>query len=103
MSDSDIVTMAKGWLRWSTDSKNDEILLTVKSCLNQLYIAGIVENDITNVTIQGIVRMYVLAMLGVVEMREYWLKAYESYKIALALSGDFNGRNSAECEESEGD
>ena len=103
MSDSDIVTMAKGWLRWSTNSLNEEILLTVNSCLNQLYIAGIVENDITNVTIQGIVRMYVLAMLGVAEMREYWLRAYESYKIALALSGDFNGRNSAECEESEGE
>lgn len=102
MSDSEIVTMAKGWLRWSTNSLDTEILLTVKSCLNQLYIAGIVENNIENVTIQGIVRMYVLAMLGVVEMREYWLKAYESYKIALALSGDFNGRNSAD-EESEGD
>lgn len=99
MSDNDIVTMAKGWLRWSTNSLNDEILLTVKSCLNQLYIAGIVENDIGNATIQGIVRMYVLAMLGVAEMREYWLRAYESYKIALALSGDFNGANSDESEE----
>ena len=102
MSDNDIVTMAKGWLRWATNSKDSEILMIVNSCLNQLYIAGIVENDIGKPIIQGIVRMYVLAMLGVAEMREYWLKAYESYKIALALSGDFNGRNSTD-EESEGD
>ena len=102
MSDNDIVTMAKGWLRWATNSKDSEILMIVISCLNQHFIAGIVENDIGKPIIQGIVRMYVLAMLGVAEMREYWLKAYESYKIALALSGDFNGRNSAD-EESEGD
>ena len=99
MSDNDIVTMAKGWLRWSTNSLDTEILLTVKSCLNQLYIAGIVENDIENATIQGIVRMYVLAMLGPIEARELWMKAYEAYKIALALSSDFNGTNSAESEE----
>lgn len=102
MSDSNIVAMAKGWLRWATNSKDSEILMIVNSCLNQLYIAGIVENDIDNVTIQGIVRMYVLAMLGPIESRELWMKAYEAYKIALALSGDFNGRNSAD-EESEGD
>jgi hypothetical protein len=99
MSDSDIVTMAKGWLRWSTNSKDSEILMIVNSCLNQLYIAGIVENDIENVTIQGIVRMYVLAMLGPIEARELWMKAYEAYKIALALSSDYNGTNSTESEE----
>jgi hypothetical protein len=99
MSDNDIVTMAKGWLRWSTNSKDSEILMIVNSCLNQLYIAGIVENDIENVTIQGIVRMYVLAMLGPIEARELWMKAYEAYKIALALSSDYNGTNSTESEE----
>lgn len=99
MSDSDIVTMAKGWLRWATNSKDSEILMIVNSCLNQLYIAGIVENGIDNVTIQGIVRMYVLAMLGPIESRELWMKAYEAYKIALALSSDYNGTNSAESEE----
>ncbi len=100
MSDNDIVTMAKGWLRWATNSKDSEILMIVNSCLNQLYIAGIVENDIGKPIIQGIVRAYVLAMLGPIEARELWMKAYEAYKIALALSGDFNGRNSAD-EESE--
>ena len=43
--------------------------------------------------------MYVLAMLGPIEARELWMKAYEAYKIALALSSDFNGTNSAESEE----
>ncbi len=99
MSNSEIVAMAKGWLRWSTNSKDSEILMIVNSCLNQLYIAGIVENDIENVTIQGIVRMYVLAMLGPIEARELWMKAYEAYKIALALSSDYNGTNSTESEE----
>lgn len=99
MSDSNIVTMAKGWLRWSTSSKDSEILMIVNSCLNQLNIAGIVENDIDNVTIQGIVRMYVLAMLGPIESRELWMKAYDAYKIALALSSDYNGANSEESEE----
>lgn len=99
MSDNDIVTMAKGWLRWATNSKDSEILMIVNSCLNQLYIAGIEENDIGKPIIQGIVRMYVLAMLGPIEARELWMKAYEAYKIALALSSDFNGTNSVESEE----
>lgn len=98
MSDNDIVTMAKGWLRWSTNSKDSEILMIVNSCLNQLYIAGIEENDIEKPTIQGIVRAYVLAMLGPIEGRELWMKAYEAYKIALALSSDYNGTNSEESE-----
>jgi hypothetical protein len=45
------------------------------------------------------VRIYVLAMLGPIEARELWMKAYEAYKIALALSSDYNGTNSTESEE----
>lgn len=33
------------------------------------------------------------------EGRELWMKAYEAYKIALALSSDYNGTNSVESEE----
>ncbi len=102
MSDSNIITMAKGWLRWSTSNKDSEILMIVNSCLTQLYIAGIEENDIEKPIIQDIVRMYVLAMLGPIESRELWMKAYDAYKIALALSSDYNGTNSEESEEIDG-
>lgn len=79
-------------LRLSTTAFDDaEIIPLIDACKLDLSLAGVVLTDEADPLIERAVVLYCKGNFGFDEKSDRYLKAYDSLKNALALSGDYNG------------
>lgn len=90
----ELVESAKGWLRITTDKRDDEIRQTMEACLIDLSNGGVKVIDLHDSAIQQAVKLYLKAQFGYDLEAEKFGKAYEFLKAGLALSGDYNKEDS---------
>lgn len=96
---NELVSSARGWLRISTTSRDDEIRQVLSACLIDLSIGGVAVINTTDYQIQQAMKLYLKAMFGYDANAEKFGQAYEFLKRALALSGDYN----TESEDADGE
>lgn len=85
-----LVTSARGWLRISTESRDDEIEQVMEACLIDLANGGVAVIDTDDAAIQQCLKLFLKSQFGYDEQAERFGKAYEFMKASLALSGDYN-------------
>lgn len=87
---SELIASARGWLRITTESRDDEIEQVLGACLIDLSNGGVVVVDTDDPAIQQAMKLYLKSQFGYDSNAEKFSEAYEHLKKALALSGDYN-------------
>lgn len=85
-----LVVAARGWLRISTNSRDDEIRQVIDSCLIDLSIGGVAVRDTDDPAIQQCLKLYLKSQFGYDANASKFGRSYEFMKKALALCGDYN-------------
>lgn len=85
-----LVAEARGWLRITTESRDDEIEQVMNACLIDLSNAGVVAIDAEDAAIKQALKLYLKSQFGYDSDAVRFGKAYEFLKCSLALSGDYN-------------
>ena len=87
---TEMVTEARGWLRLSTQSRDDEIKQVMEACLIDLSNGGVVVIDPDDPAVKQALKLFLKSQFGYDNDAERFGKAYEFHKASLALSGDYN-------------
>ena len=87
---TEMVTEARGWLRLSTQSRDDEIKQVMEACLIDLSNGGVVVIDPDDPAVKQALKLFLKSQFGYDNDAERFGKAYEFLKASLALSGDYN-------------
>lgn len=87
---SELIESARGWLRITTESRDEEIGQVMEACLIDLKNSGVSVIDTTDAAIQQAMKLYLKSQFGYDANAERFGKAYEFLKYSLALSGDYN-------------
>lgn len=87
---SELIASARGWLRITTESRDDEIEQVLSACLIDLSNAGVVVIDTDDAAVQQCMKLYLKSQFGYDSNAGKFGEAYEHLKKALALSGDYN-------------
>ena len=85
-----LVVSARGWLRITTETRDEEIRQVIDACLIDLSNAGVVSLDTDDAAVQQCLKLYLKSQFGYDANAEKFNEAYEHLKKALALSGDYN-------------
>lgn len=86
----ELVASARGWLRISITSRDEEIRQTLQACLIDLQNGGVVRISLDDAMIQQAMKLYLKSQFGYDADAERFSQAYEHLKFSLALSGDYN-------------
>ncbi len=95
-----LITSARGWLRISTESRDDEIRQVMEACLIDLANGGVEVIDTSDAAIQQCLKLFLKSQFGYDTNAEKFGKAYEFLKYSLALSGDYNTEEGSDGEDS---
>ena len=87
---SELIASARGWLRITTESRDDEIEQVLSACLIDLSNAGVVVIDTDDAAVQQCMKLYLKSQFGYDSNAGKFGEDYEHLKKALALSGDYN-------------
>lgn len=88
---SDVISEVKAALRLTiTDFDETELNPLINACKIDLKIGGVSRIDETDPCIRRAIVLYCKANFGYRDDSEKFAQAYEKFKQALALSGDYN-------------
>ena len=87
---SELIASARGWLRITTESRDEEIEQVLGACLIDFSNGGVVVIDPSDPAIQQAMKLFLKSQFGYDNNAERFGKAYEYLKYSLALSGDYN-------------
>lgn len=87
---SELIASARGWLRITTESRDDEIEQVLGACLIDLSNGGVVVIDTDDPAIRQAMKLYLKSQFGYDNDAERFGRAYEFLKYSLELSGDYN-------------
>lgn len=90
MTDAELLTAAKVWLRDTSSTMDVEITQTIAACKLDLTNGGVVVIDIDDALTQQAIKLYLKAQFGYDDKADKYAAAYEHVKAALALSGLYN-------------
>lgn len=76
--------------RSTTDFDEEEIIPLINACKIDLRMSGVNQIDESDPCIRRAIVIYCKANFGYREDSEKFAKAYENFKQALSLSGDYN-------------
>ncbi len=94
-----LIASARGWLRITTTSRDDEIRQVMEACLIDLSIGGVAKIDTSDQAIQQAIKLYLKSQFGYDAKAEKFGQAYEHLKAALALCGDYNTEEAEDGED----
>lgn len=79
-------------LRYKTNFFDDEINMYIKACMNDMKLAGVDENKMTdeNESIMNAIISYCKWQLNFQNRGEKWEEIYKGLKTALALDMNYN-------------
>lgn len=85
------VAEARGWLRITITSRDEEIRQTIQAGLSDLSNGGVKKIDPEDPAIKQAMKLWLKSQFGYDADADRFGQAYEFYKKSLALSGDYNG------------
>lgn len=79
----------KAAVRIKSDAAGQEVLDLIESCIMDLEISGVYVCSENDPLVKQAVKLYCKANYGYDENTERFREAYESLKISMSLSGDY--------------